>query len=366
MTRTVVVTGVGLASPLGADRETGWSALMAGRSSTDAAGGRVPLADDGFPRAVSLARLAAREAWDDAGFDPADPPPGERLGCLVSSSKPLPPAKPRDAWGAPDEVPTAVARQIGAEGPVMNLAAACATGAQSLLAAAGWIAEGRADVVVAGASESALHPLYQAGFAQMGVLSKAGRVRPFDRDRDGFLMGEGAGVFVLESLEHATARRARVWARVAGGDVSADAHHPTRFNGNGERMTDSLRRALRRADRSPEDLDYVNAHGTATRLNDALESQALKRLWPRGGAPVSSTKGATGHLLGATGAVEIAFTLLALRDGVLPPTLHLDNPEIPDLDFVPNRARSAVLRLAASLSFGFGGALSAVVLERDA
>lgn len=366
MTRTVVVSGVGLASPLGADRETSWRALIAGRSTTDPAGGRVPLAEDGSPRAVSLARVAAREAWADAGFDPADPPPGERLGCLVSSSKPLPPMTPGGPWGAPDEVPTAVAREIGAEGLVMNLAAACATGAQSLLAAAGWIAEGRADVVVAGASESALHPLYRAGFAQMGVLSRAGRVRPFDRDRDGFLMGEGAGVFVLESLEHATARRARVWARVAGGDVSADAHHPTRFNGNGERMTDCLRRALRRAERTPEDLDYINAHGTATRLNDALESQALRRLVPRGGAPISSTKGATGHLLGATGAVEIAFTLLALRDGLLPPTLHLDNPETSDLDFVPNRARPATPRLAASLSFGFGGALSAVVLERDA
>ncbi len=362
--RRVVVTGVGLVSPLGPDRESGWRALTDGCSATDPDGGRAPLADDGAPRAVTLALAAAREAWIDAGLANAAGLAGERRGCLVSSSKPLPPAAPGESWRAPDEVPAAVARALGAEGPVMNLAAACATGAQSLLAAVGWIAEGRADVVVAGAAESALHPLYRAGFAKMGVLSKAGRVRPFDRARDGFLMGEGAAVFVLETAESAAARGARVWAEVLGGDFSSDAHHATRFNGNGERMAASLARALKRADVPPDALDYINAHGTATRLNDALESQALKKVFPRNAPPVSSTKGATGHLLGATGAVEIAFTLLALRDGILPPTLHLDRPETPDLDFVPNRARRAPVRRAASLSYGFGGALSAVVLGR--
>ncbi len=360
--RRVVVTGVGLVSPLGPDRESGWRALVDGSSATDPEGGRAPLIDDGGPRAVTLALAAAGEAWRNAGLKDAAGIGGERLGCLVSSSKPLPPTAPGGPWRAPDEVPTAVARALGAEGPVMNLAAACATGAQSLLAAAGWIAEGRADVVLAGAAESALHPLYRAGFAQMGVLSKAGRVRSFDRDRDGFMMGEGAAVFVLESVDSAAARGARIWAEVLGGDFSSDAHHATRFNGNGERMTACLRRALTRAGLTADDLDYVNAHGTATLLNDALESQALRRLFPRGTTPVSSTKGATGHLLGATGAVEISFTLLALRDGVLPPTLHLEHPVVPDMDFVPNRARPANLRRAASVSYGFGGALSAVVL----
>lgn len=259
----------------------------------------------------------------------------------------------------------AVARSFGAEGMVMNLTAACATGAQSLLAAAGWIAEGRADLVLAGASESALHPLYQAGFRQMGVLSKSGRVRPFDRDRDGFLMGEGAAVFVVESLESATARGVPILARVMGGDFSSDAHHATRFNSNGDRMAASLRRALERAGTAPGALNYVNAHGTGTLLNDSLESKAILSLFGEDSPPLSSTKGATGHLLGASGAVELGFTVLAIRDGILPPTLHLDHPATDRLDFVPHRARRALVHRAASLSFGFGGVLSAVVLGRS-
>lgn len=361
--RDAVITGLGLLTPLSADRESGWRALSAGLSAVSVEGGQVPLVEDPNPRAVQLALMAAAEAWDQAGQPGIDP---ERVGCVVSSSKPLPPVDLGAAWAPPEAVPFAVARRFGVRGPVMNLAAACATGTQSLLAAAGWIAEGRADLVFAGAAESALHPLYRAGFARLGVLSRKGRVRPFDRDRDGFLMGEGAAVFIVESAASAAARRAPVLARVMGGDLSCDAHHATRFNGNGDRMAASLRRALGRAGLGPRDLDYVNAHGTATLLNDALETQALLSLYPGDAPPVSSTKGATGHLLGATGAVEIGFTLLALRDGLLPPTLNLDRPETDQLDFVPGRGRRARVRRAASLSFGFGGALSAVVLGSPA
>ncbi len=358
----VVVTGIGLVTPLGADRESGWARVLAGESAVTPSGARVPLETAG-PRAVGLAMFAAESAGADAGDFGALP---ERTGCSVSCSKPLLSDGPAGALSvqSPEDVTRAAARRFAAEGPVMNLAAACATGAQSVLAAAGWIREGRVDVVLAGAAESSFHPLYQAGFQRLGVLSTSGRIRPFDRARDGFILGEGAGVFVMESLARARGRGARIYGEVTGGDFSCDAHHATRFNSSGRRMADCLRRASDRSGRSVEGLDYINAHGTATTLNDELESQALVSLFPGSHRPpVSSTKGATGHLLGATGAVELAFCLLALRDGVLPPTLHLENPVTDELDFIPQRTRRAPVGRAASLSFGFGGALAAVVVE---
>lgn len=356
--RRVVVTGIGLVCPLGADRETGWQALIAGRSGTI-----VPLPQQRDPRTLALALRAAGEAWADARPGEVDP---DRLACVVSSSKPVLGSGEDWACFPPDIVPAAVARQHGAQGAVLNIASACATGAQSLLMGAGWILEGRADVVLAGAAESALHPLYLAGFKKMGVLSEGGIVRPFDRRRDGFVVGEGAAVFVLESLARAQARGGKRYAEVLGGNFSSDAHHATRFNSQGRTMAACLQKALRQAHLSTADLDYVNAHGTATPLNDALETQALLSLFPVDPPPVSSTKGSTGHLLGATGAVEIAFCLLALRDGILPPTLNMETPETDRLDFVANQARPAPLRRAASLSFGFGGTLAAVVLGRPA
>jgi 3-oxoacyl-[acyl-carrier-protein] synthase II len=264
---------------------------------------------------------------------------------------------------SPEAVPRAVARDAGAEGPVMNLSSACATGVQSVMVAAGWLRDGRCDVVLAGSAESSFHPLYQAGFRQMGVLSEVGRVRPFDRRRDGFVLGEGAGVFCLETLASARRRGARAYGELTGWAMGSDAHHAIRFNSNGRRMADTLSRALGRAGLAPGDLDYVNAHGTATLLNDSLESTALSGLLPPG-ALVSSTKGATGHLLGATGAVEFAFCLLALRDGRVPPTLDLEDPETDALDFIPGRSRAVEVRRAASLSFGFGGSLAAAVVEK--
>ena len=287
------------------------------------------------------------------------------MSCVVSSSKPIFGFGDDPSCQSPDVVASAVAHAAGAEGMVLNIASACATGAQSLLTAAGWIEEGRADVVLAGAAESALHPLYLAGFRQLGVLSDKGIVRPFDRGRDGFVVGEGAAVFVVESMAGARARGAKIYGRVLGGNYSSDAHHATRFNSNGRTMAACLQKALGQAGLTTTDLDYVNAHGTATVLNDTLETQALVSLFPKNPPPVSSTKGATGHLLGATGAVEIAFSFLAMRDGVLPPTLNMENPETDRLDFVPIRARSAALKHVASLSFGFGGALAAVVLEKN-
>lgn len=357
--RRVVVTGIGLVCPLGADRETSWRALVQDRSAVGTTGAFAPVVEGPEPRTVALALRAAQESWTDAQLESVDP---DRVACVVSSSKPVLGAG--DAWvcDPPERVPAAVARQHDIQGAVLNIASACATGAQSLLMGAGWILEGRADVVLAGAAESALHPLYLAGFKKLGVLSERGIVRPFDRDRDGFVVGEGAAVFVLESLARAQARGCKIYGEVLGGNFSSDAHHATRFNSNGRTMAACLQKALQQAGLTTQHLDYVNAHGTATSLNDSLETQALLSLFPVNPPPVSSTKGATGHLLGATGAVEIAFSLLALRDGILPPTLNMENPETDRLDFVPNHARPATLGQVASLSFGFGGTLAAVVL----
>jgi 3-oxoacyl-[acyl-carrier-protein] synthase II len=358
-----LVTGVGLVTPLGADRETSWAALLAGRSAAGPGPARAPVADGAAPRAVTLALAALEEALASAGDAlPRDP---ERIGCVVSCSKPLLDGGDALRVRPGDEVTWAAARRVGAGGPVLNVSAACATGLQSLLTAAAWVREGRCDVVLAGAAESSLHPLYLAGFERLGVVSRAGRVRPFDDARDGFVVGEGAAVFVVESAERARRRGAASFGAVAGGDFSCDASHATRFNSGGRNISRSLRLALSRAGLSAGEVDYVSAHGTATRLNDALESDALRAVF--GSArevAVSSTKGATGHLLGAAGAVEAAFCLLALRDGRLPPNLHLDRPLTDALDFVPRAGRARPVRAAAKLSFGFGGTVSAAVLTR--
>lgn len=354
----IVVTGIGMVTPLGAGRETSWRGVLSGNSAVEKGGARAPLTADSQPRTVQLALTAAQEALTDAGLQP--PSLGERWGCVVSASKPI--ISGTD-FLQPDRVPQILAQTFGVQGPVMNLSAACATGVQSAMVGAEWLKEGRCDAVLCGAAESSLEPLYQAGFEQMGVLSKEGRVRPFDRGRDGFVIGEGAAVFVLERASGARDRGAPSYGFLRGWDFSCDAHHATRFNSNGAKIARGLARAMDRAGVAAAQVGYVNAHGTATPLNDRLEAQALTVIFSGTDVSVSSTKGATGHLLGATGAVELAFTLLALRDGRLPPTLHLQAPETKALDFVPGRAQAKHLAHAATVSFGFGGAIGALVAE---
>lgn len=374
----VVVTGIGLTTPLANDRENSWAGLIGGKCAvrplaTDGWPGQaarltggvrdggVPcsLSPDDNPRTVQLALNAAREALADAGF-PLGADLGERWGCLVSNSKPI----FYQGILEPGVVPQTVARGFGVAGPVMNLASACATGLQSVMSAASWIRDGLCDFALAGAAESSLHELYLSGFERMGVISSDHRVRPFDRKRDGFVVGEGAGVFVLESDDSARRRGAQIYGCLRGWDFACDPHHPTRFNSNGQKIAASLVRALGRSGMSPSEIGYVNAHGTATQLNDRLESLALHNVFGKDSPAISSTKGATGHLLGATGAVELAFCLLALRDGVLPPTLHLENPESDALDFIGPSSRRKSIDAAATLSFGFGGSIAALVLSK--
>ncbi len=361
----IVVTGIGLVTPLGADRETSWKNLLDGRSGVADDRARAPVPAGDGPRAADLALLAAREALAQSGHPFSGP--GERWGCALSCSKPLlEGAGPGVRALPPETVPQAAARAHHIGGPVVNFSSACATGLQSVMAAAEWVREGRCDFVLAGASESSLHPLYLSGFSQMGVLSPDHRVRPFDRRRNGFVIGEGAAAFVVESLASARRRGAPVLGELLGWDFACDASHATRFNSDGRKIARSLARALERAGLSPADVDYVNAHGTATLLNDRLEALALESLFRGARRPkVSSTKGATGHLLGATGAVELAFCLLGLRDRRLPPTLHLEDPETDGLDFLPGRSRDWDARTAAALSFGFGGSIASLAAGRS-
>jgi 3-oxoacyl-[acyl-carrier-protein] synthase II len=264
----------------------------------------------------------------------------------------------------PNAAAATVAMRLGAHGPGWSLASACATGAHAIGEAKRMIERGDADVVLAGGSEAPLTPLAIAAFRQMGALSDEGISRPFDAQRDGFIIGEGAGVLVLESEEHARARGANVLGLVAGYGASNDAFHITQPDRDGRGATEAMRAALGDAGVEPADVGYVNAHGTSTPYNDRTEARAVHAVWNGDAPPVSSTKSAIGHLLGAAGAVEAVATLGALQRGSLPPTLNFEEPDPEcDVDCVPDGPREALeLRMALSNSFGFGGQNATLVL----
>ncbi len=257
----------------------------------------------------------------------------------------------------PNAAAGVVAMRLGALGPGWSVASACATGAHAIGEATRLIQRGDVDAVVAGGTEAALTGLCLAAFKRMGATSKVGRSCPFDARRDGFVMGEGAGVFVLEREEHAKARGATILGRVAGYGATNDAFHITQPDPEGRGAVAAMKLALADADASPGDVGYLNAHGTSTPLNDKAEAGAVRAVFDGSSPPVSSTKSQIGHLLGAAGAVEAVATLGAIQRGVLPPTINFEepDPEI-DLDVVPDGPREAPgLELALSNSFGFGG-----------
>jgi 3-oxoacyl-[acyl-carrier-protein] synthase II len=248
----------------------------------------------------------------------------------------------------------------------MSVSSACATGAHALGEAKRMIERGEADVVVAGGTEAGLTPLCLAAFRAMGALSRVGVSRPFDAERDGFVMGEGAGALVLEAEEHARARGATVHGRLAGYGASNDAHHITQPDPDGRGAVDAIRAALADAGAQPGDTGYVNAHGTSTPFNDRVETTAIHTVWNGGAPPVSSTKSQIGHLLGAAGAVEAVAALIAIERGLLPPTVNYEQPDPEcDLDYVPDGPREAPgLELVISNSFGFGGQNACLALAR--
>lgn len=409
--RRVVVTGLGIVSPLGNAVEPVWKHLIAGKSgitridtfdvsaySSQIAGlvrdfdplhYGIPAKDtrrmDIF---VQYGIAAAVQAIQDAGLS-AHPENGFRIGVSVGSGigglayieknhDELLASGPRRI--SPFFIPGAIINMIsghvsimyGYKGPNLAFATACTTGCHSIGMAARSIAYGDADVMIAGGAEKASTPLGMGGFAASRALSTRNDApeqasRPWDKDRDGFVLGDGAGVLVLEEYEHAKKRGAKIYAELAGFGMSASAFHITQTSEGGLGEAAAMQTALRDAGLSAENVDYVNAHGTSTPVGDIGECLAIKvALGDRAKQiPVSSTKSMTGHLLGAAGAIEAIFSVLALRDQVIPPTINLDEPgEGCDLDFVPHHAREVKMDVCVSNSFGFGGTNGALVFKR--
>ena len=407
--RRVVVTGLGIVSPVGIGVDESWASILAGRSGIgaitrfDASGFPVRIAGEvkGFDVAKYLSAkearrydtfihyglVAAMESIRDAGLEGWNGDK-ERAGvCIGSGIGGLPMIEETyatyQAGGlrkvSPFFVPGTIINMIsgllsihyGYKGPNLATVTACSTANHSIGEAARLIEYGDADLMVAGGAESTVSPLGMGGFIAARALSHrnddpATASRPWDQDRDGFVLGEGAGVVVLEELEHAKARGARIYCELAGYGMSADAHHITAPPEDGDGARRSMLNALKNARMAPAEIDYINAHGTSTPVGDVAECIAVKRAFGDHAArlAVSSTKSMTGHLLGAAGGVEAVFTVLAMRDQVAPPTANLANVDPAcDLDFVPNAARKMAIRGALSNSFGFGGTNATLVFR---
>ncbi len=417
--RRVVVTGLGMVSPLACGVEQTWSRLLEGRSGAAPIetfetsdlpckiACQIPRGDgsDGtynpdqwmdpkdqrkVDEFIVYAMAAARQALDDAGWHPTSYDDQAASGVLIGSgiggiegiadaALLLRDKGPRRI--SPFFIPGRlinlasgyVSIEFGLKGPNHAVVTACSTGAHAIGDAARLIALGDADVMVAGGTESPVGRLAVAGFAACRALSThfndepERASRPYDRDRDGFVMGEGAGIVVLEEYEHARARGAKIYGELVGYGLSGDAFHITSPSEDGDGAYRCMRAALKRAGIDASDIDYINAHGTSTPLGDELELKAVERLVGNAAATLSmsSTKSAIGHLLGAAGAVEAIFSLLAMRDGTVPPTLNLDNPSVETaIDLTPKTAKKKEINVALSNSFGFGGTNASLIFSR--
>lgn len=414
-TRRVVITGLGLVTPLGSGVDVSWRRLIAGESGlrkidgfeTDdlpaKIAGLIPKEGEGALDAEQVMAAkdirrndpfilygvaAAKEAIEDSGWQPEDDEARERTGVMIGSgigglgtiantAVDLHTRGPRKVSpffitaSLINLVSGQVSIRFGFKGPNHSVVTACSTGAHAIGDASRLIQLGDADVMVAGGAEGAVCRIGIAGFAAMKALSTGYNdtperaSRPWDKGRDGFVMGEGAGIVVLEELEHARARGAKIYGEVIGYGLSGDAYHITAPASDGDGGFRSMRMALKRAGLGPDDIDYVNAHGTSTPLGDEIELGAIKRLFGSAADKVSmsSTKSAIGHLLGAAGGVEAIFALLAIHNQTVPPTLNLDDPSDGcDMDLVPHKAKEREVRAVLSNSFGFGGTNATLVM----
>ena len=407
--RRVVVTGLGAVASIGHDVASFWAGLIAGKIGVD----RVTLFDPSAfacqigaevrnwdvnllmdpkearrnDRYTHFGFVAAKQAVADSGIDMAKED-GDRVGVIIGSGiggmwtyenqlKVLFERGPRKV--SPFTIPSLignmcsglVAIEYGARGPNFGIVSACATGTHSLGEAAHAIRRGDADVMVAGGSEAAITPFAYASFCSMKAMSTrndspSSASRPFDKNRDGFIMGEGAGILVLESLEHAQARGARIYCELAGYAATCDAYHITQPDPEGKGLSMAMKRALASASAAPESVDYINAHGTSTPYNDKFETLAIKKVFGEGAhrVAISSTKSMTGHLLGAAGGIESVICVKAIEQGIIPPTMNLEEPDPDcDLDYVPNVARAAKVRTVLSNNLGFGGQNASIVFR---
>ena len=413
--KRVVITGMGIVSPVGTGVEHAWKNILAGKSGVrkidsfevsdlasqiagipqvGTADGQCnfdavaePREQRKLDRCILYGLVAADEAIKDAGLDNYT---GDktRIGVSIGSGIgglntiydnciELHDGGPRRV--SPFFIPKGIINmaagnvsiKYGLQGPNISVVTACATGAHSIGEAARMIKYGDADIMVCGGTEGAVGRIGLAGFSAMRALSTRNdeperASRPWDKNRDGFIMAEGAGVLVLEEYEHAVARGAKIYAEVAGYGMSGDAYHITAPAPNGEGGMRAMQSALKDAGLNPADVDYINAHGTSTGLGDVGELAAVQNLFAGVPVSMSSTKSMTGHLLGAAGAVETIFCALAIRDGIVPPTINLDDPEdaVGDFDLVPHVAKERQVDVALSNSFGFGGTNASVVLKK--
>jgi len=409
MTERVVVTGVGLITPVGVDSATTWKNLVDGKSGIDTIqsfdsegfesriAGEIPEFDPlerldrkasrRLDRFAQFACVASLQAMDEAGLD-MEKEDATRVAVLIGSGVGgiLTLSEQFDVLR--DKGPTRVnpflipmmltdlaggqvSMLIGAKGPNFATVSACATGADSIGEAKAMIERGDADVAIAGGTEAGVCPIAVAGFNACMALSKnndnpQAASRPFDAERDGFVLGEGAGVLVLESIEHAMARGATPIAELAGYGATSDAHHVTQPGPGGEGATRAMNLAIKQARIAADEVDYINAHGTSTPLNDKTETEAMKGAFgdSMAGIPVSSTKSMTGHLLGAAGGVEAAVSVMAIAKSAIPPTINLQNPDPDcDLDYTPNMVRRGVVRTTMSNSLGFGGHNASLIFK---
>jgi 3-oxoacyl-[acyl-carrier-protein] synthase II len=408
--RRVVITGLGIICPLGNDLVTTWEGLLKGKNGVgpitrfDASALKSQFAAEvkdfdptalfgarearRMDRGTQFALAATREAVEDSGLDLAAVN-RDRIGVVLGSGiggleslldQAYRAYEKGEEWVSPhmvpmmlpDSSPAKIAIEMGLRGPNMNIATACASGNNAIGESAAMIRRGAADAMVTGGAEAGIVKLAIAGFANMGALSQRNHdplhaSRPFDKDRDGFVAGEGAGILVLESEEHALSRGARIHAELLGYAATADAYHVTAPPEDGSGAVAAMRLAMEDAGVPPKSIDYLNAHGTSTPLNDKAETQAIKKVFGEAAydLPISSTKGMTGHLFGAAGAIEAIFSVKTIQTGWIPPTINyeLPDPEC-DLDYVPNEARQQEVSLVLSNSFGFGGHNACLVLGR--
>ncbi len=410
MSRRVVVTGVGLVTPLGTGVDKTWDGLCAGKSGIgpisrfDTSEYGVKIAaevkdfqvEDFIDKKVAkhldlfvqYAVASAKMALDDAAFVVTEenaPRVGSITGCglgglptiekyheIVLKRGP----KRITPFFIPMVIPNMGAGMIsvifGSKGPNLSLTTACAAGTHGVGEAFRSISRGDCDAAITGGSESVISPLAVGGFHAMKALSTRNddpekASRPFDKDRDGFIIAEGAGMLILEALEHAQARGAKIYAEVCGYGLSGDGYHMAAPPEDGNGAVRCMQMALNDAGLSPSDIDYINAHGTSTPLNDVVETRAIKTVFGDYAykLAISSTKSMTGHMLGGAGGIEAVFTALAIKNGVIPPTINLENPDPEcDLDYVPNEKRQKEIRVAMSNSFGFGGTNAVLVMKR--
>lgn len=410
MTRRVVVTGLGAVTPIGNEVATFWANVLAGKSGAgpitqfDPANFKTRFAcevkdfDPGnymgrkearrMDRFTQFAVAVSKQALDDAGLQvtPDNAPRiGVMLGTGIGGINTIV-SQLMELWQKgperispflvpmmlPDSASGQVAIQFGLKGPNLCPVSACATGTNAIGEAAEWVRRNACDVVLAGSSESAMVAIAAAGFNNMTAISTRNdspetASRPFDKNRDGFVMGEGAAVLVLEELNHALARGARIYAEVLGYGLSADAYHVTAPEENGAGAAQAMQMALAQAGLRPDQIDYINAHGTSTPLNDKSETKAIKRVFGEAAyrVPISSTKSMIGHLMGAGGAVEAVACIKAITEGIIPPTINYETPDPDcDLDYVPNAPRPKALNTVMSNSFGFGGHNAVIIFGR--